>query len=68
MYRERVHVVDSGFMLGTVSECEIISFIGPSKGVSLADLVDFHNPPNTAILLGYITEILMLSMVRRGTN
>lgn len=55
-YRNRVHVIKSGFK--TVSEGEIMSRLGTSKGVSLADLVKSHRPPNTAILLGYIDRNL----------
>jgi len=57
-YRNRVHVIKSGFKCWTEIDSEIMSRLGTSKRVGLADLVQFHRPPDTEILLRYIDRNL----------
>jgi hypothetical protein len=58
MYRNRIHVIKSGFTCWNVSVNEIMNRLGTWKGVGLADLVKYHRPPNAAILLRYIDRNL----------
>jgi hypothetical protein len=56
--RDRVYVIESGFKYGMVYKAEIETRLGRLKGISLRNLVVFHQPPNTEMLLRYIDRNL----------